>query len=134
MKRHNFLLIALAGFLALGVTRAVADADVDGMDHSRLNHGVLGQAAPEAAHHHGEAAASASASAKADPDVDGMDHSKLNHGVLGAPVQQAAQEHTPHEHAAHEHAAPAVDPHAADHSHKAAPESAAPTVWKSPTR
>lgn len=67
MARYKLLSMAFAGLLALGVTQAVAGADagdashdaagaaakqagdpnVDGMDHSQLNHGVLGSAGPQ---------------------------------------------------------------------------------------
>jgi hypothetical protein len=55
-------------------------SDVDGMDHSKLNHGVLGPVAVQAGGDSQQVAVS-------DRDVTGMDHSKLNHGVMG-PVAQ----------------------------------------------
>jgi hypothetical protein len=76
MLRHSIILsgLVVAGFLALGVQQGRADADVDGFDHSKLNHGVLGQAH----------AGGVQKPVGADADVTGFDHSKLNHGVLGA--------------------------------------------------
>jgi uncharacterized protein involved in copper resistance len=76
MSRHSIILsgMAVAALLALGTRQGHADPDVDGMDHSKLNHGVLG--------HVTQAAGSQQASI--DKDVVGMDHSKLNHGVLGS--------------------------------------------------
>jgi len=109
MSRYSIIcrIAAVAGLLAFGTQPGRADADVDGMDHSKLNHGVAGQAPHQevAAHegmpahhemHEGHAAAAGAAAAAPapapataaavaglDPDVAGMDHSKLNHGVLG---------------------------------------------------
>jgi len=82
MSRHSIILsgLAVASFLALGTAPGRADADVDGADHAKLNHGVLGKAPPGAA----QAAPAASQQASLDADVTGTDHSKLNHGVLGA--------------------------------------------------
>ena len=50
MSRHSIILsgLAVASFLALGTAPGRADADVDGTDHSKLNHGVLGKAPPGA--------------------------------------------------------------------------------------
>jgi hypothetical protein len=83
MSRHSIILSGLAvmGFLALGAAPSRADADVDGTDHSKLNHGVLGKAPA------GSPAAVQAASL--DTDVTGTDHSKLNHGVMG--VAHAAE-------------------------------------------
>jgi hypothetical protein len=86
MSRHSIILsgLAIAGFLALGTAPGRADVDVDGTDHSKLNHGVLGKA-PQGAQ------PAAAQQASLDPDVVGTDHSKLNHGVLGvAPTGAAA--------------------------------------------
>ncbi len=79
MLRHSIILsgLVVAGFLALGVQQGRADSDVDGFDHSKLNHGVLGHATATQAGGRQQISA-------ADPDVTGFDHSKLNHGVLGA--------------------------------------------------
>ncbi len=115
MSRHSIILsgLAVAGFLALGTAPGRADADVDGTDHSKLNHGVLGKAPPGA-----QAAAPAAAPLQAslDKDVAGTDHSKLNHGVLGvAPAGSAP-------------AAAAAAPTAA------APTAAAPTTWAAPAK
>ena len=81
MSRYSIILssVAVAGLLALGTQpgRAdPADPDVDGIDHSKLNHGVLGHAARQDIHDGHQPASN-------DPDVTGMDHSKLKHGVLG---------------------------------------------------
>ena len=89
MSRHSIILsgLAVASFLALGTAPGRADADVDGADHSKLNHGVLGKAPPGAS----AAPVAPSQHASLDADVTGTDHSKLNHGVLGlAPVSSAA--------------------------------------------
>lgn len=67
----------VAGFFACGMQPVCAESDIDGMDHSKLNHGVLGAAAFQAAHDDHQ-------HATIDADVAGMDHSKLNHGVLGS--------------------------------------------------
>ena len=110
MSRHSIILsgLAVASFLALGTAPGRADADVDGTDHSKLNHGVLGKAPPGA-----QAAPSAPAhQASLDADVTGTDHSKLNHGVLGAAPAGAAS------------AAPAA----------AAPIAAAPATWAAPAK
>ena len=88
MSRQSIILsgLAVASFLALGTAPGRADADVDGADHSKLNHGVLGKAPPGA-----QAAPSAPAhQASLDADVTGTDHSKLNHGVLGVGASAAA--------------------------------------------
>ncbi|MFY9834457.1 MAG: hypothetical protein WAK66_17315 [Methylocystis sp.] len=108
MSRHSIILsgLAVASFLALGTAPGRADADVDGTDHSKLNHGVLGKAPPGAQ----AAPAAASQQASLDKDVVGMDHSKLNHGVLGA--------------------APASDAPAA----ATAPAAAAPATWAAPSK
>jgi hypothetical protein len=81
---------AVAVFAMLGTLPSRADdPNVDGMDHSKLNHGVLGKSAAVATTNIVWAAPGASgqsapgAAAHSDPDVAGMDHSKLNHGVLG---------------------------------------------------
>ena len=81
MSRYSIILrgMAVAALLALGTQQGhadPADPDVDGMDHSKLNHGVLGHAARQDIYDGHQPASN-------DPDVDGMDHSKLNHGVLG---------------------------------------------------
>ena len=89
MSRHSIILsgLAVASFLALGTAPGRADADVDGTDHSKLNHGVLGKAPPGAQ----AAPDAAPRQASLDADVSGTDHSKLNHGVLGvASVSSAA--------------------------------------------
>jgi hypothetical protein len=89
MSRHSIILsgLAIASFLALGTAPGRADADVDGTDHSKLNHGVLGKAPPGAQ----AAPAAAPQHASLDADVAGTDHSKLNHGVIGvAPVGAVA--------------------------------------------
>jgi hypothetical protein len=87
---------AVAGFLFLGTQQGHAQAwqstqsDVDGADHSKLNHGVLGPVV--IAIQMGDELQQVSANepfSLSDPDVVGMDHSKLNHGVLGA-AQTAA--------------------------------------------
>jgi predicted secreted protein len=87
-----FSSMAVAFLLTLGTQPSRADdPNVDGMDHSQLNHGVLGKAASVAAKNivwaaPGSAAPGAAApgsAAQSDPDVTGMDHSRLNHGVLG---------------------------------------------------
>jgi hypothetical protein len=85
MSRHSIILsgLAVASFLALGTAPGRADADVDGTDHSKLNHGVLGKAPPGAQ-------PAASQQASLDADVVGTDHSKLNHGVLGVAPSGAA--------------------------------------------
>lgn len=79
--------MAVAAFLTLGSQPSRADdPNVDGMDHSRLNHGVLGKPATPAAKNIVWAAPGSAApgsAAQSDPDVTGMDHSRLNHGVLG---------------------------------------------------
>jgi uncharacterized protein involved in copper resistance len=90
MSRHSIILsgMAVAALLALGTPpgRAdPADPDVDGMDHSKLNHGVLGQVTQ----------AAGSQQASIDKDVVGMDHSKLNHGVLGSAVATSDAPTTP---------------------------------------
>ena len=78
MSRYSIILrgMVVAALLALGTQQGYADPDVDGMDHSKLNHGVLGHAARQDIHDGHQPANN-------DPDVTGMDHSKLNHGVLG---------------------------------------------------
>ncbi len=108
MSRHSIILsgLAVASFLALGTAPGRADADVDGTDHSKLNHGVLGKAPPGAE----ATAAAAPQQASLDANVVGMDHSKLNHGVLGV--------------------APAGGAPAA----AAAPTAAAPTTWAAPAK
>ena len=59
MKRRYLLSgMAIASVLALGAPQGRADSDVDGMDHSHLNHGVLGEAAHDETHHHTDAASS----------------------------------------------------------------------------
>jgi hypothetical protein len=85
MSRHSIILsgLAIASFLALGTAPGRADADVDGTDHSKLNHGVLGKA-PPGAQVAQAAPAAAPQQASLDADVAGTDHSKLSHGVLGA--------------------------------------------------
>ena len=110
MSRHSIILsgLAVASFLSLGTAPGRADADVDGTDHSRLNHGVLGKAPPGAQ----AAPAAASQQASLDANVTGTDHSKLNHGVLGAAPAGAAS------------AAPAA----------AAPIAAAPATWAAPAK
>ncbi|QGM97619.1 hypothetical protein [Methylocystis parvus] len=113
MTRYKLLSMTFAGLLALGVSQAVADADVDGMDHSHLNHGVMGRASHEEMH---SQQANAAVKQASDPNVEGMDHSKLNHGVLGSPSHQEAKGAPPAQ------AAPAG-------------QSGSPTtIWKSPTR
>jgi hypothetical protein len=84
MSRYSIIscIVAVAGVLAFGTQPGRADADVDGTDHSKLNHGVLGRAA------HQEIASLQVSNenqrlASVDQDVAGVDHSKLNHGVLG---------------------------------------------------
>lgn len=75
-RRSNLLgFVAATAILACGAQPCLADPNVDGMDHSKLNHGVLGAPAKNS---------SSSDHTSGDPDVTGMDHSKLNHGVLGA--------------------------------------------------
>jgi hypothetical protein len=59
-----------------------AQSDVNGMDHSKLNHGVLGHVAYQTGGELPQASASKEVRGS-DPDVIGMDHSKLNHGVPG---------------------------------------------------
>jgi hypothetical protein len=116
MSRHSIILggLAIASFLALGTAPGRADADVDGTDHSKLNHGVLGKA-PPGAQAAQAAPAAAPQQASLDADVAGADHSKLNHGVLGvAPVGAIAA---------------AAAPSAA-----AAPAAAAPTSWAAPSK
>jgi hypothetical protein len=85
MSRHSIILsgLAVASFLALGTAPGRADADVDGTDHSKLSHGVLGKA-PPGAQPAPVAVAAAPQQVSFDADVAGTDHSKLNHGVLGA--------------------------------------------------
>jgi hypothetical protein len=104
--------LAVATYLACGSLPARAgDPDVDGMDHSKLNHGVLGPTvqrdvqsaqapkptaqAPKASAQApttivwvnpgatSQAATPAGQTDSSDPNVTGMDHSKLDHGVLG---------------------------------------------------
>lgn len=84
-------ILATAGFLFLGTPGALAesrqaqpqaDIDVDGMDHSKLNHGVLGHVA-FSIHDCAQVIGAQATDLGSDPDVAGMDHSKLNHGVLG---------------------------------------------------
>ena len=109
MSRHSIILsgLAVASFLALGTAPGRADADVNGTDHSKLNHGVLGKAPPGAQ----VAQAAAPQQASLDADVAGTDHSKLSHGVLGvAPAGATA-------------AAPA-----------AAAPAAASTTWAAPAK
>lgn len=79
MSRYSIILgcMAVVGFLALTTPQGHAQSDVDGMDHSKLNHGVLGH--------------SMDADHRPMADVNGMDHSKLNHGVLGS---ASAKPHT----------------------------------------
>jgi hypothetical protein len=72
-----FSALAVAGLLAFGTQRGHAASDVDGMDHSKLNHGVLGQAVRQDIHDDHQ-------HVNIDADVAGMDHSKLSHGVLGS--------------------------------------------------
>ena len=81
MMRHAILMscMAVAAFLAFGAAPGRAEPDVDGMDHSRLNHGVLGRAVAQNA----QPCSLASMVKQTDPDVIGADHSKLNHGVRG---------------------------------------------------
>jgi hypothetical protein len=74
-----FSALAVAGILAFGMQQGQAASDVDGMDHSKLNYGVLGQETHHDTHADDHQHASVDMS-----DVGGMDHSKLNHGVLGA--------------------------------------------------
>jgi hypothetical protein len=84
MSRYSIILsgLAVAGLLAVGTPQALADPDVDGMDHSKLNHGVLGHGShQDTAEHQNISVYQLIASN--DPDVAGMDHSKLSHGVLG---------------------------------------------------
>ena len=91
MSRHSIILsgLAVASFLALGTAPGRADADVDGTDHSKLSHGVLGKAPPGA--QVAAAPAAAAQQVSLDADVAGTDHSKLSHGVLGvAPAGAAA--------------------------------------------
>ncbi|HEY8137976.1 MAG TPA: hypothetical protein VIF61_09040 [Methylocystis sp.] len=90
MSRHSIILsgLAVASFLALGTAPGRADADVDGTDHSKLNHGVLGKAPLGAQAVAAPAAATQQVSF--DKDVTGTDHSKLNHGVLGLAPAGAA--------------------------------------------
>jgi hypothetical protein len=77
MTRYSIFLssMAVAGFLLLGTQQGQAQSDVEGMDHSKLNHGVLGQGTHQDSgdRQHGGIS-----------DVAGMDHSKLNQGVRGA--------------------------------------------------
>jgi hypothetical protein len=80
--------LALMDFLFLGAPagqafqlQAQADPSVVGMDHSMLNHGVLGFVA-----YRGEAVRPVNNAS--DPQVIGTDHSDLGHGVLGA-VEEA---------------------------------------------
>jgi hypothetical protein len=81
-----FGILAVVGFLFSETPQGHAqswqmqsqvESDIDGMDHSRLNHGVLGKASSRTDDYQ-------QANLASDPDVIGMDHSKLNHGVLGA--------------------------------------------------
>lgn len=115
MSRHSIILsgLAVASFLALGTAPGRADADVDGTDHSKLNHGVLGKAPPGAQPAPAAVAAPAAAAqhASLDADVAGTDHSKLNHGVLGVAPAGAAT-------------APSA----------AAPSAAGPTTWAAPSK
>jgi hypothetical protein len=70
MKRHYLLSsMAIASVLALGAPQGRADSDVDGMDHSHLNHGVLGEAAHDEMHetHHLTDAASSDVSPASPP-------------------------------------------------------------------
>ena len=108
MSRHSIILsgLAVASFLALGTAPGRADADVDGTDHSKLNHGVLGKAPPGAQ----AAPAAAPQQASLDADVTGTDHSKLNHGVLG------------------------VAPAGGGPCRRRGPAAAAPTTWAAPAK
>ena len=70
MKRRYLLSgMAIASVLALGAPQGRADSDIDGMDHSHLNHGVLGGAAHDEVHetHHHTDAASSDASPASPP-------------------------------------------------------------------
>lgn len=85
-------ILAVAGFLCLETRQGQAQSlqgqpqaqsDINGMDHSTLNHGVLGHIAHRTGDERWQVAASEEVRAS-DVDVTGMDHSKLNHGVRGA--------------------------------------------------
>jgi len=98
MTRCSIVLsgVAVAVFLSFGVaagraetaSSGAADPNVVGMDHSKLNHGVLGPETPKRA-----ASEAAASSGAVDPNVVGMDHSKLNHGVLGPEAPRGADDH-----------------------------------------
>jgi hypothetical protein len=71
MKRRYLLSgMAIASVLALGAPQGRADSDVDGMDHSHLNHGVLGAAAQDDTHHHTNAASSDVSPASPPPPLE----------------------------------------------------------------
>jgi hypothetical protein len=71
MKRRYLLSsMAVASVLALGAPQGRADSDVDGMDHSHLNHGVLGGAAHDETHHHMDAASSDVSPASPPPPLE----------------------------------------------------------------
>jgi hypothetical protein len=96
MSLHSIFLgsIAVVAFLGMGTQPGRADPDTDGMDHSKLNHGVLGRAAQrdtQGSQASGAivwanpvSVALANPVGQSDPNVAGTDHSKLNHGVLGS--------------------------------------------------
>lgn len=82
-------ILAIVAFLGLQQGHAAQlQSDVDGMDHSKLNHGVLGHIIRQVGDERPQASGVEVASI--DPDVTGMDHSKLDHGVLGASVTSIA--------------------------------------------
>ena len=59
MKRRYLLSgMVVASVLALGAPQGRAESDVDGMDHSHLSHGVLGQATHDEMHHHADTTSS----------------------------------------------------------------------------
>jgi hypothetical protein len=69
--------LAVAGILAFGTQQGYAASDVDGMDHSKLNHGVLGQE-----RHHDMHASDYLRAIVDMSDVGGMDHSKLKYCTI----------------------------------------------------
>jgi hypothetical protein len=85
-------ILAVAGFLCLetrpGQAQSLqgqlqAQSDVSGMDHSKLNHGVLGQVVAYVTAGERQLASANEQVRGSDTNVNGMDHSNLDHGVLG---------------------------------------------------